>query len=373
MGRSHRLFSRMIAQTITSTQVDQWRQQGYAFCRKIRRKPPTILYFHQADDPYSQLAASMLQPLQERYHIKIRPYLVHCENGVVDHSRFAQWACRDAERLCHRFGLNPVTNQFEWPNGNELLKMLGHYSSAMFYFEGTWYWGIDRLHYLEYRLMQSGLASEAYIPLVSPPELRLQPLKTNHDKHLIHFFCSLRSPYTWLAVHRMRKLTEFYSCDLEIKFVLPMVMRGMPVPLAKRLYILRDAKRESQRLDLPFGRVVDPLGVAVERGLALLQYAIQLGIGLDFLESFLKGVFAEGVDAESNKGLSFLAHRSGLTQSDIADALADSSWRQVAESNRQELLALGLWGVPSFYCDAKPALWGQDRLWMLEEDLLNMS
>jgi 2-hydroxychromene-2-carboxylate isomerase len=51
-------------------------------------------------------------------------------------------------------------------------------------------------------------------------------------------------------------------------------------------------------------------------------------------------------------------------------ALADDAWRAVAETNRLDLLSRGLWGVPSFRIDELPALWGQDRLWMLEQDLL---
>ena len=35
-----------------------------------------------------------------------------------------------------------------------------------------------------------------------------------------------------------------------------------------------------------------------------------------------------------------------------------------------DMLARGIWGVPSFRVDESPLLWGQDRLWMLEEDLI---
>jgi 2-hydroxychromene-2-carboxylate isomerase len=44
------------------------------------------------------------------------------------------------------------------------------------------------------------------------------------------------------------------------------------------------------------------------------------------------------------------------------------------ESNRESLLALGLWGVPS-YClrDATGSVvfstWGQDRLWLVETEI----
>jgi 2-hydroxychromene-2-carboxylate isomerase len=54
----------------------------------------------------------------------------------------------------------------------------------------------------------------------------------------------------------------------------------------------------------------------------------------------------------------------------IQQALGDDSWRSVADDNRSDMLERGIWGVPSFRVNEKPLLWGQDRLWMLEEDLV---
>ncbi len=34
---------------------------------------------------------------------------------------------------------------------------LKHYSGAMFYYGQEWYWGVDRLHYLEQRLSELGV------------------------------------------------------------------------------------------------------------------------------------------------------------------------------------------------------------------------
>jgi 2-hydroxychromene-2-carboxylate isomerase len=149
-----------------------------------------------------------------------------------------------------------------------------------------------------------------------------------------------------------------------------MVMRGLPVPRVKRLYIMRDAKREAERLGPPFGRAVDPVGRGVERGLAVLHHAMADGRGPAFTASFLRGVFAEGIDAADDKGLARLAERAGITAPQINAALADSSWRAVAESHRKELFDLGLWGVPSFQVDGCDAHWGQDRLWAVERDLM---
>jgi 2-hydroxychromene-2-carboxylate isomerase len=170
-------------------------------------------------------------------------------------------------------------------------------------------------------------------------------------------------------VPRVRRLAAHYGATLRLRFVLPMVMRGLPVPRAKRLYILHDTKREADRLGMRFGRVVDPVGPPVERGLAVLHRAAHAGKGEAFLESFLQGVFADGIDAGGEDGLSRLAQRAGLDDAFVAAALDDASWRAVAQANREELLALGLWGVPSFRVGSLPAHWGQDRLWAVQADL----
>jgi 2-hydroxychromene-2-carboxylate isomerase len=187
---------------------------------------------------------------------------------------------------------------------------------------------------------------------------------------VLDFYCSLRSPYTYLAAPRVQRLARHYGAELRLRFLLPMVMRGLPVPRAKRIYIVQDTKREAERLGMRFGRIVDPVGPPTERGLAVLHRAIAAGKGPAFLESFLQGVFADGIDAGTDAGLGRIAARAGLDSAFVAAALADDAWRAVAQANREELLALGLWGVPSFRVDARPAQWGQDRLWAIEEDLI---
>jgi 2-hydroxychromene-2-carboxylate isomerase len=92
--------------------------------------------------------------------------------------------------------------------------------------------------------------------------------------------------------------------------------------------------------------------------------------GPEFLWSFLRGVWAEGIDAGSDSGLRTIAARAGLGETEVSTALRDLSWREVANRNREEMLALGLWGVPSFRVDDRPARWGQDRLWAVERDLI---
>jgi 2-hydroxychromene-2-carboxylate isomerase len=187
---------------------------------------------------------------------------------------------------------------------------------------------------------------------------------------IVEFWCSLRSPYTYLALPRLRAWAEAGEVEVQLRPVLPMVMRGLQVPLVKRLYIIRDAKREAEELGMPFGKIADPVGRPTERGLAVLHY-LQRNRGtlaaLSFAESFLRGVFAEGIDAGTEAGLEQIASRAEVSSAEVTAGLADESWRAAATENREALLAAGLWGVPSFRVAGFPAQWGQDRLWVIEQ------
>lgn len=187
----------------------------------------------------------------------------------------------------------------------------------------------------------------------------------------LDLFFSFRSPYSYIVLPRVFALADHYGARLNLRFILPMVMRGLPVPLSKRLYIVRDTKREATAEGLPFGRIADPLGRPVERGLAILHHALQQdeARGRAFALSFLQGVFAEGIEAGDDRGLGLLAERAGLDGPAALAAIADDGWRAVAEANRQAMVGLGLWGVPSLRF-GESFTWGQDRLWLIEDAMI---
>jgi 2-hydroxychromene-2-carboxylate isomerase len=375
------VVSRSFSRVLTSPTRRRLTHRLKSLPRRLGARPAVVDYFHDDADPYSHLLASVLPLLQSRYRIELRCHRVSPPDAAAapDAARLQVWSQRDARRLAAHHALPPdfaAIDRLPWfttepLKGSELRQRLGHYLGATLNFEGEWYWGIDRLHYLESRLRAEGLGRDDSPALIAPPpQLKWaeRPARTAAMPAL-HFFCSLRSPYTWLSVERAHRLATHYGAALQLRFVLPMVMRGLPVGFAKRKYILLDAKREAESLGLPFGDVVDPVGLPVERGLAVLQHAIQHGIGVQYLESFLRGVFAEGIDAGDLEQFASLGTRAGLTRDAIDNALRDDGWRAVAERNRADMLSCGLWGVPSFRVDGCEAVWGQDRLWMIEDDL----
>jgi len=382
----------------------------------------TVQYFHQADDPYSHLAVQLLGPLTAAYDIDLEIHLVPPpeESAAPDRERLADWSLRDAVRLAAAHGLQmpaapkpPSPDQAAlalgalaaalgsdfgeravkigaalWAGDDAALErfplgapgpaldrgkarrlVLGHYLGATFHYDGNWFWGPDRLHYLEAALAAHRKPGAAPVARLMQENAQAQAT----SPVTLDFFASLRSPYTHLAARRVRELAERYGATFRLRPILPMVMRGLPVPREKQVYIVKDCWREAMRQGIAFGRVCDPVGLGVERGMGVMHRAIALGKGVAFTESFLAGAFADGIDATTDDGLWAMAERADLTREDVAAGLADDSWRAVAEANRQELLSLGLWGVPSFRVGDLPGHWGQDRLWAVEQDLITLA
>ncbi|OHY74076.1 hypothetical protein BCA33_18105 [Marinobacter sp. AC-23] len=179
-------------------------------------------------------------------------------------------------------------------------------------------------------------------------------------------FFSIRSPYSYLGLERAIQLAEAWNIPLQLRPVLPMVMRGQSVPDAKKWYIFHDTKREADKLSIPYGFVADPLGPGVERCYALFEYARSLGREIEYMLSYARAVNAEGIRSETDSGLKVIVERAGLQWQKAKTLLNDQSWRGWAEVNRKAMYDCGLWGVPSFRYGTV-SCWGQDRLWIIGE------
>jgi 2-hydroxychromene-2-carboxylate isomerase len=389
-------------------------------------------YFHQVDDPYSALAACVLTTLLARYDVELIPHVVRppANDAAPEREKLIAYSRRDAQQLARHHGLTfsdegaqPNALSLDWVTARlvkaistggfaklagplsaalwrpeamppeqaldsglsdlassaevaahldastSLRQKLGHYLGATFYYAGEWYWGIDRLHHLERRLQTLGLAQHGVEGLMFAPDEDLQAIQPSTSPTPIDFFFSLRSPYTAIVAERVFSLGRLTGAPVRLRYVLPMVMRGLSVPRNKRMYIALDTAREAFERNIPFGRLNDPVGRPTERGLSLMPYAEREGLGQRYVLSFLRGVWAEGLDAGSDRGLRTIVERAGLSWPQARIELNNAAWREVAEDNRAELFSLGLWGVPSFRV-ADFAVWGQDRLWAVQEALL---
>lgn len=253
----------------------------------------------------------------------------------------------------------------------DLLRKLGHYGSAMLYYGDEWYWGVDRLHYLVERLdslgaRRQGTRADGLAALRQAMRLSLPAAVPANAGRLpeLEFFISFRSPYSYLALERTFRVADAFGLRLVVRPLLPMVMRGLPMPRAKTTYIIKDAMREAKSRGVAFGRFCDPLGAGTERCLAVHARARELGREREFLLAAGRGIWSSATDVATKRGLERVAEQAGLSAADVERALADEGWREQAEANRNALFDAGLWGVPSFrFGDV--VFWGQDRDWLL--------
>lgn len=268
------------------------------------------------------------------------------------------------------FGETTATNVLVGKN-QLLLRKLGHYNCATMHYAGEWFWGVDRLHYLIERFEGQGLnrfsepvaelasleqASHFNLPATVPARAGTLPA--------LEMFHSFRSPYSYIALEKTFEVADAFGLKLEVRPVLPMVMRGASLPRNKMIYIVKDADREAKRHEVPFGKIADSLGSGAERCIAAFYYAKEQGRERDFLVEAGKAIFAEAIDVATDEGMQIVAERSGLFWPDVEAAMKDDGWRERVEANREILTEVGLWGVPTFKI-GEQAFWGQDRDWLL--------
>ncbi len=396
--------------------------------RAARNAPHVVDYYHEASDPYSHLMVQVLSEFCQRFDVEVNVYLVAPppDWAAPEREKLEAYARTDAQRLADRAGLSfadsgkqPSREKLNAANaalahalesgafleraetiGTQLWRdediepglgstsgdessltesterrdTMGHYLGATLYYGGEWYWGVDRLHYLEARLNQLGAAKGEQSPAIFEPPLApaaaaQAPLKSRPE---LHWYLSFRSPYTGIVADRIKALADAYGVDLKLRFVLPMVMRGMEIRRSKSSYIMSDVVREAERLGIPFGNICDPVGKPVEDGYAILHKAIELGKGFEFAQSFLSGVWSEGIDARSNSGLKRITERAGLDWDEMKQLRGQDLWRETEDRNQAEMLSYDVWGVPSFRV-GDVAAWGQDRLWVIEDALRAMA
>jgi len=256
-------------------------------------------------------------------------------------------------------------------SGQRLLTRLGHYNAATLNYGGEWYWGIDRLHYLTSRLDRLGAnrTGSPHPELVAGKQamtvsLPVTPPQMARELPPLEYFHSFRSPYSYLGLWQAMDVADAFGLNLQVRPVLPMVMRGMKVPRKKLLYIAYDTMRESERLQIPFGRLADPVGTGVERLLAVYTYACSENKGREFLRNAGEAVWSQAVDVASDAGMRRVASRTGLFWPEVVDSMQDDSWRESVEQNRESMMASGSWGVPTLRL-GDFVVWGQDRIWLL--------
>ena len=400
------------------------------YLRRFRVEQPRVIYFHQVDDPYSHLAVQKLDALRAKYSLAFDVHLAKPPEELFkgDVTRFGNWARRDAELVAPFFDTEfsptvvpdkeaiaiangrlvrvlkreqfateaiqvgealwqgnieqgPASSSAAQLNmGTQMRKRLGHYNGGMFYFEGEWFWGVDRLHLLERRLQDEGFGAGDFVcplPVIDAERVPEAGLRETVDASavLLEYFPSLRSPYTAIGHSRVLDLLKRTGVKFQMRPVMPMMMRGVPAPFSKQRYIISDAAREARYYGVKLGPMADPFGEPVKRAFAAYAAAEKVGRGLAFVTEYLKATFAEGLPIWEESGLHEVCRRAEF---DPALIDYDADWQSQLEDNINAMNQAGLWGVPSFRVtggslNVPMSCWGQDRIWRVEAEIISRS
>lgn len=431
-----RMLVPFLAKMATSPKTRNLRRGWFEVKRRLLPSLNTVIFYHRVNDPYSLLLLQALPRFLEDFkvNLQIRFVLDLAEDANPHQELQANYALEDAKRLaklhdlvfpedatlpsyedalkataillkhqtrpkllhlvtevtgalwgCSTTTFHSAAKRYGSLKDNEARALLaqsgaellarGHYNSAMLYYGGEWYWGLDRLAHLADRLNKPGIRRatgdiadyqrQYRHVLQSYNTLRPRPKQVK----TLDFYFSFRSPYSYLAADRVFKLADLYKIPVIPKPVMPMVNRGISLPKAKRKYILRDAKREAEKHNIPFGKICDPLGDGIVNAMALFDFAQQKGLDKEYVVSVMSGIWSEGLDLTRKSHMKKIIERADLNWGEAEAFLGTETWRKLAERNRDELTKLGLWGVPAFKYGSL-TLWGQDRLWALEKEVL---
>jgi 2-hydroxychromene-2-carboxylate isomerase len=332
------------------------------------------LFFYCDDDPYSHLMNAMVTRLEEDYDIKFelhnvnRPILPWLELSY----KHKDYERTDIERLTHKYGIVPKrANNLPICTSNDLLERLGHYAPGTVYYNGVWYRGIDRIHYLQQRL---GDSRDFYAPPI---------LDTSYTDLAgeIDIFFSIKSPYSTVALQRLLKMSHHHDLKLNFKYVHP-VIRYMVNPRDDfhknwGTYALFDATREAKThkctINPHNNRQLD--SERYYQIMAMLDFAIHKGVGEEFITSWVDAYFIRSVDLTDRDNIMQIGLNGGLSEQDIGRVVPNRylpfSKERVdhqVKINVSELYGHRLWGIPAFRYK-NTTTWGQDRLWVIFDQM----
>jgi len=187
------------------------------------------------------------------------------------------------------------------------------------------------------------------------------------------FYFSLRSPYSWLALHDLRqaypellaqlRLVPFWEPDAEYQTQLGQSGQAFlysTMSREKHLYILRDVARLAARRGL---RPTWPLDASPNWEVPHLAWVLAdaAGKGLDFLVRATHARWHEGMDICDPEIVARIASELGLDPDSLAGAQTNAAARESGLAHLKSCIDAGVFGVP-YFAIGRNAFWGIDRL-----------
>lgn len=188
---------------------------------------------------------------------------------------------------------------------------------------------------------------------------------------LVDFFFGAGSRYSYLASTQLRKI----AAETGATFVWRPLFSGELITRAGGVfkspqdtaYRSQDAARWARHYGVPY---VEPQGHPDWRVAAqVCVAAARLGAAEQFGAAVLELVYGQGV-APQLEHLLALASRCNVDRDELSAGIDDPKTTAAHERNIVDALAVGAFGVPTFVTERGDVVWGQDRLPLLKDCIL---
>lgn len=184
----------------------------------------------------------------------------------------------------------------------------------------------------------------------------------------ITFFFSFRSPYAWLAFHRLDRALTGLPVEIErIPVFPPPNFPNDPAAVPTKLrYIAGDVQRIAAAYGLPV-RWPEAADTDWMRPHAAYLHAVDAGRGDAFARAVYAARFSEGRNVGQDDTLRAAATAAEVDPTAMLLAADDPAVHQRVMQGMMRAMEANVFGVP-FFLYREQAFWGNDRLeWLLRQ------
>ncbi len=195
----------------------------------------------------------------------------------------------------------------------------------------------------------------------------------------IEFYFDCSSPWTWLAFEQALKLFPDDLATIEWKPILvggvfnavnPSVYaaRENPVP-AKVAYARKDLQDWARHVGIEIGQppVFPVNSVKAMRGAFV---ALEHGLLVPYARRVFKRYWTDLADISQDAVLGAIVEETGLERADFFARIGQQAYKDRLRETTEELVARGGFGSPTLFLDGDDMYFGNDRLVLLQQRLL---
>jgi 2-hydroxychromene-2-carboxylate isomerase len=192
----------------------------------------------------------------------------------------------------------------------------------------------------------------------------------------IDYYFSFPSPWAYIGHAAFEDVAKTHGCAVNYKPVLlgDLFAETGGLPLTKRhpvrqRYRLIELQRWREKRGLSFSLHPKHWPFDAKRSDGMALAALEAGHNLEpFMRLAFKAIWEKDRNLDDPATLIELADACGLPGKQLLDRASSSEIAEVYERNRQDAIAVGVFGSPGFVLNGEP-FWGQDRIELLADAL----